>query len=124
MQLTAIFVHSKFHRRGAMTERLTFACGNCRVNSMHIFISCDELLNHVNIIVDVKELNVWSDGELTTRKSQVDRLQDAFTPPVPRQEVKLGARRTNEEILRDAFYNTRPNYTPRLKPTYYTDNQG
>ena len=44
--------------------------------------------------------------------------------PLPRQRVELGARRSREEILRDAFHNTRTNYTPRLEPEYYKDNQG
>ena len=44
--------------------------------------------------------------------------------PLPRQQVELGARRSREAILRDAFHNTRTNYTPRLEPEYYKDNQG
>ena len=44
--------------------------------------------------------------------------------PLPRQQVELGARRSREEILNDAFHNTRANYTPNLEPTYYKDNQG
>ena len=42
--------------------------------------------------------------------------------PFPRQQVELGTRRTEEEIPKDAFHNTRPNYQPRLKPQYYSDN--
>ena len=48
----------------------------------------------------------------------------SVSPPLPRQRVELGARRTHEEILKDAFHNTRANYTPRLEPIYYKDNQG